>query len=193
MCQIYHRFKFLTFRKFPFLADLSAKTFSFVYKWIDTPDRSSGSFIFETPNTDIPRKFSANITTEPQNYRLAMKFENGETIHLATASYKNSENEKLVDAHLLMDGKESFALEMGINRTEIVHGHIYYPRFSLAVNNDQIAGLSGTIKKFGKNKIDQYDPNLEFETKKFKARMTGYITTTNNKFSTRVWNYSFLI
>lgn len=75
-----------------------------------------------------------------------MKFENGETIHSATASYRNAENEKSIDAHLLIDGKKSFALEMGINRTAIVHGHIFYPRFSLAVNNDQIAGLSGTVK-----------------------------------------------
>lgn len=121
-----------------------------------------------------------------------MKFENGETIHSATASYKNAENEKSVTAHLLIDGEKSFALDMGINRTMIVHGHFYYPRFSLAVNNSQIAGLSGTIKKFGKNKIMQYDPKLEFETKKFKARMSGYITTTDNKFSTHLLvNYKF--
>lgn len=121
-----------------------------------------------------------------------MKFENGDTVHLATASYRNAVNEKLVDAHLLIDGKKSFALEMGVNRTEIVHGHIYYPRFALAVNNDQIAGLSGTIKEFGKNKIKQYDPNLEFETKKFKTRLSGYITTTDNKFSTHLLvNYKF--
>lgn len=71
-----------------------------------------------------------------------MRFEHGETIHSATASYRNAENDMAVNAHLLIDGKKSFALEMGINSTAIVHGHIYYPRFALAVNNDQIAGLS---------------------------------------------------
>lgn len=174
-------------------ADVSAKTFSIEYKWVDAPGRSSGTFIFETPNTEIPRIFSANITKEPDNYNLNMKFENGKTIHSATASYINTDDEKLVEANLLIDGQKSFALEMGMNRTIIVHGWIFYPRFSLAVNNDQIAGLSGTIKKFGKNKIMQYDPNLEFETKKFKARMTGYITTTDSKFSTRLLvNYKFM-
>lgn len=173
-------------------ADLSAKTFSFVYKWIDAPAHSSGSFLFETPNTEVPRKFTANITKEPENYSLSMKFQNGDTIHSATASLINAANEKSINAHLLLDGEKSFALEMGINRTAIVHGHIFYPKFALAVNNMQIAGLSGTIKKFGKNKIMQYDPKLEFETKKFKARLSGYIITTENKFSTHLLaNYKF--
>lgn len=173
--------------------DLSAKTFSVEYKWVDSPDHSSGSFIFETPNSEIPRKFSANITKEPNTYSLWMKFQNGKTIHSATASYKNTNDEKLVEANLLIDGKKSFALEMGMNRSSIVHGWLFYPRFSLAVNNDQIAGLSGTVKKFGKNKIMQYDPNLEFYTKKFNARLTGYITTTDSKYTTRLLvNYKFM-
>lgn len=173
--------------------DLSAKTFSLEYKWVDLPGHSSGNLIFETPHSEIPRKFTANITKEPDTYSLVMKFQNGKTIHSATASYKNTNDEKLVEAHLLIDSKKSFALEMGMNRSSIVHGWIFYPRFSLAVNNDQIAGLSGTVKKFGKNKIMQYDPNLEFETKRFKARMTGYITTTDSKFTTRLLvNYKFM-
>lgn len=174
-------------------ADLSAKTFSIEYKWIDSPGRSSGTFIFETPNAEILRIFSANITKEPDNYSLNMKFQNGITVHSATALYKNKEDEKLIEANLLFDGKKSFSLEMGVNRTVILHGWIYHPRFSLAVNNDQIAGLSGTLKKFGKNKIMQYDPNLEFVTKKFNARLNGYITTTENKISTRLLvKYKFL-
>lgn len=152
-------------------ADISAKTFSFEYKWIDLPNKkSSGTFVFETPHSEIPRRFSANITKEPELYSFAMNFENGDTIHSATATYKNTVEEKLMEANLLLDGQKSFALELGLNRTSIVHGSIFYPRFLLAINNDQIAGLSGTVRKFGKNKIMQYDPSLEFETKKFKAR-----------------------
>lgn len=173
-------------------SDISAKNFSFEYKWTETSQQSMGSVVFQTPNTEIPRIFTANITKQPDTYSLAMKFLNGKTIHSATAQYKNTEDEKFVEAHLLIDGKKSFALEMGMNRTSIVHGWLYYPRFSLAVNNDQIAGLSGTVKKFGKNKIMQYDPNLEFETKKFKARLSGYITMTDNKLTTRLLvNYKF--
>lgn len=163
-----------------------------MYQWVNTTTHARGSFVFETPNTDITRKFTANVTKDPENGALVMKFENGDTVHSATASYRNTPNEKLIEAHLLIDGKKSFALEMGINSTEIVHGFIHYPRFSLGVNNDQIAGLSGTIKEFSKNKITQYDPNLDFETKKFNGRLTGYITTTENKFSNHlVVNYKF--
>lgn len=171
-------------------SDVTAKIFSFEYKWIDTDNRSSASFIFETPNTQIPRIFIANLTKEPNVYDLSMKFENGKTMHSATATYKNTDDEKLVEAHLQIDGQKSFALELGMNKSMILNGWMFYPRFSLAVNNDEIAGLSGTVKKFGKNKIMQYDPNLEFETKKFKARVSGYITTTDIKFSTRLFvNY----
>lgn len=174
-------------------ADISAKLFSFEYKWIDAAGRSSGTFVFETPKTDIPRRFIANITKEPELYSIVMKFENGQTIHSATAKYKNTNDEKAIEANLLIDGKNSFGLDVGLNRTSIVHGWIFYPRFSLTVGNEQIAGLSGTIKKFGKNNFMQYDPNLEFETKKFKARLIGYITITDIKFSPRlVVNYKFV-
>lgn len=173
--------------------DMSAKTFSFEYKWIDNNTRSSGSFVFETPNTDVPRIFSANITKEPNTYSLEMNFQNGKTEHSATATYKNTDDEKLVEAHLRIDGQKSFALEMGLNKSTILNGCLHYPRFSLAVNNDQIAGLSGSVKQFGKNQITQYDPNLEFETKRFKARLSGYITTTGTKLSTRLFaNYKFM-
>lgn len=174
-------------------ADVSAKTFAFEYKWVDAANQSTGTFTFETPKTDISRVFSANITKNPEAYSLIMKFENGKTVHSATATYKNTDEEKLIEANLLIEGQKSFALEMGMNRTSIVHGFIYHPRFSLAVNNEQVSGLSGSVKKFGKNKIMQYDPNLDFFTKKFNARLTGYITTTDSRISTRILvNYKFM-
>lgn len=173
-------------------ADLSAKTFSFEYKWIESANKSSGSVVFETPNTDISRIFSANLTKEPDVYALEMKFENGQTMHSATATYKNTNDEKLVEAHLRIDGQKSFALEMGINKSPIQNGWNFYPKFSLAVNNEQIARVSGTVKKVGKNKITQYDSDLEFGTKKFNGRLSGYITATENKFSARlIANYKF--
>lgn len=173
-------------------ADMSAKTFSFEYKWIESANKSSGSFIFKTPNTDITRMFSANLTMEPDIYALEMKFENGATVHSATATYKNTNDEKLVEARLRIEGKKSFALEMGMNKSQIQNGWIFYPKFSLDVNNDQIAGLSGEVKRITKNKITQYDPMLEFETKKFNARLSGYVTMTETKFSTRLFaNYKF--
>lgn len=173
-------------------ADLTAKSYLFEYKWIDQADRSTGSFIFETPHTAVPRIFVANITHEPNIYNLSMSFVNGATEHSAIATYKNTEDEKLIEAHIHMDGQQSFALEMGMNRSQINHGWIYYPRFTLAVNNDQIAGLSGDVKMVDKRNIVQYDTNLSFATKKFETGLKGFILKTDLKYTTRLLlNYQF--
>lgn len=173
-------------------ADMTAKSFLFEYKWIDQANRSTGSFIFETPHTAVPRRFVANLTRDPDIYNLSMSFVNGPTEHWAIATYKNSEDEKLIEAHVHMDGQQSFALEMGMNRSEITHGCIYYPRFTLTVNNDQIAGLSGDVKMVDKRNIVQYDTNLNFATKKFQTGLKGFILKTDLKYTTRLaLNYQF--
>lgn len=173
-------------------ADLTAKSFLVEYKWIDHSSHSTGSFIFETPNTAVPRIFIANISRDPNIYNLSMSFVNGATKHSATATYKNTEDEKLIEAHVHMDGQQSFSLVMGMNRSGINHGWIYYPRFTLAVNNEQIAGLSGDVKMVDKRNIVQYDTNLSFATKKFETGLKGFILKTDLKYTTRlVLNYRF--
>lgn len=67
---------------------------------------------------------------------------------------------------------------MGVNRTEVRNGWMYYPSFILAVNNERIAGLTGTLKATDKRNILQYDINLTFETKRVQAHLMGYITQT---------------
>lgn len=173
-------------------ADLTAKSFLFEYKWVDRANRSTGRFVFETPHTAVSRIFVANITRDPNIYNLSMSFVNGATEHSAIATYKNTEDETLIEAHIRMDGQQSFALEMGMNRSEIKHGYIYYPRFTLAVANDQIAGLSGDVKMVDKRNIVQYDTNLNFATKKFETGLKGFILKTDLKYTTRlVLNYQF--
>lgn len=172
--------------------DVTAKVYSFEYNWVDSDARSTGTFVFNTPNSKILRVFGVNITKEPNIYSLAMNFQNGETEHSATAMYKNTDDEKLIGANLRIDGKKSFSLEMGFNKSMKLNGWLFYPKFSLAVNNDQVAGLSGSIKELTKKNITQYEPELEFFTKKFKAQLSGYVTSTKNKLSTRIFvNYKF--
>lgn len=168
-------------------ADLSAKTYLFEYQWIDSANRSTGSLIFETPNSIIPRRFAANIIKEPSTYNLSMSFINGRTIHSAIATYKNTDDEKMVEAHLKIDGEESFTLEMGMNKSEIQHGWLFYPRFSLAVNNKQIARLEGNVKKVDKRNIIQHDLDITFHTNKFETGLKGFIVRTGlNKYTTRL-------
>lgn len=172
--------------------DVTAKIYSFEYNWVDNETASTGAFIFNTPDSNISRIFGVNVTKEPNIYSLNMNFHNGDTEHSARAVYKNTEDEKLIEANLRIDGQRSFALETGMNKSMILNGWIHYPKFSLSVNNDQIARVSGSIKELGKNKITQYEPNLEFVTKKFQSKLSGYVTVTENKISTRVFvNYKF--
>lgn len=173
-------------------ADLTAKSFLFEYEWTDQANQSTGTIIFETPHTAVPRKFVANILRDPNTYNLSMSFVNGATEHSATATYKNTEDEKLIEAHIHMDGQQSLALVMGMNRSVINHGWIYYPRFILTVNNDQIAGLSGDVKMVDKRNIVQYDTNLNFATRKFESGLKGFILKTDLKYTTRLMlNYQF--
>lgn len=168
-------------------ADLSAKSFLFEYKWEEKDNHSAGSFIFETPLTRVPRIFTANVTTDPESFNVSMSFINGRSAHLANAVYKNTPDEKLIEAHLKIDGRESFSMEMGLNQSEINHGWMYYPRFTLNVKNEQISGLSGDVKMFEKHNIAQYDTNLHFFTKKFNANLTGMIMKTGErKYTTRL-------
>lgn len=67
---------------------------------------------------------------------------------------------------------------MGVNRTIVRNGWKYYPLFVLSINDERIAGITGTIKATNKKNIAQYDLDLTFETKKTQAQLTGYITNT---------------
>lgn len=168
-------------------SDLTAKNFLFEYRWEDKLNYSSGSFIFETPHTKVPRIFTANVTKDLESLNASMSFINGRSEHLANAIYKNTPDEKLLEAHLRVDGHESFSMEMGLNQSEIIHGWIYHPRFQLTVKNDQISGLSGDVKMFEKHNIAQYDTNLRFFTKKFDCTLTGMIMkTSDRKYTTRL-------
>ena len=93
-------------------ADSSAKVFLFEYRWDDALNGSKGSFVFETPGSNIPRIFTANVTHDVSSYNVSMSFLNGDTAHSATVTYVNTEDEKLLQADLILDGKRSFDVEV---------------------------------------------------------------------------------
>lgn len=72
---------------------------------------------------------------------------------------------------------------MGLRTKEVRHGYIYTPKLYLAINEERIAELSGTVKIIEKNEIKQWDVNLEFQTKKLSTKLFGYISTGSNSFS----------
>lgn len=160
-------------------ADLTAKTFLFEYRSEDSSDISKTSFVFHTPDSVIPRIFSANITSGPNNWNVTMSFKNGDLEHSAVGTYRNTSEETKFEVYLNLDGHKNFALEAGYNRSVVRNGYMYYPKILLTVNEDNIAGVSGTLKITGKRNIEQYDVNLEFQTKKLRANLTGYTINTN--------------
>lgn len=100
-------------------ADLTAKTYLFEYRWDDAvANRSSGSMIFETPGSVIPRKFSANMTSDLETYNASMIFQNGDQFHSAVAKYKNTPNDKRFEIYFELEGQKNLALE--------VNNYIYY-------------------------------------------------------------------
>lgn len=159
-------------------ADITAKTFLFEYRLNQMKDKSVASLVFTTPGSKIPRVFNGNVTSDPETYNVSMSFVNGKTMHSATGTYKNTVDEKALEAYLHIDGKKSFALDVGVNRTAIRNGFIFYPRFLLAINNEQIANLSGEIQMTNKKNILQHSVILSFRTKRFQAQLSGNIVNT---------------
>lgn len=171
-------------------ADLTAKTFLFEYHWDEQSDAARGSLSFHTPDSVIPRVFTANMSMTPVNYKIAMAFQNGPLLYTAVGSVLNTTDEKKFDISLKMGEVEKFALDMGYNRTEVRYGWVYYPHILMAVDRKNISGLSGTVKVTEKRNIITYDVNLRFETQRVQTNVSGSITqTTASTFSKMNVNY----
>lgn len=75
---------------------------------------------------------------------------------------------------------------MEMKREEIKHGWYYFPKFILAVNDDKIAGLVGTLKAVDKKNILQYDISLICETKRLKTQLLGNIIKNDVAITTKM-------
>lgn len=159
-------------------ADVTAKTFLFEYRMNEMKNKSIASLVFMTPGSAIPRRFNANLTSDPESYNVSMSFVNGKTVHSATGTYRNTADERALEAYLHINGEKSFALNIGMNKSTIRNGLIYNPRFLLAINNEEIANLSGEVRMTDKRNIVQYSLILNFRTKRFQAQMSGNIVKT---------------
>lgn len=159
-------------------ADITAKTFLFEYRLNQMKNKSIASFVFVTPGSVIPRKFNANVTSDPTSYNISMSFVNGKTVHSATGRYRNTPDETALEAYLHINGEKSFALDMGMNTSAIRNGYMYYPRFLLAINNEEIAKLNGEISKTDKRNIVTHSVQVNFRTKRFQAQLSGNIVNT---------------
>lgn len=173
-------------------ADLTAKTFLFEYHMNGIKNKSIASFVFKTPGSAIPRVFNANVTSDPEAYNVSMSFVNGRTVHSASGTYRNTDDERALEAYLHINGEKSFALDVGMNKSSIRNGFIYNPRFLLAINNEEIANLSGEVRMTDKRNIMQYSVIVNFRTKRFQAQLSGNIVNTQLTSSAKLeFDYRF--
>ncbi|XP_062546026.1 uncharacterized protein LOC134212310 [Armigeres subalbatus] len=174
-------------------ADPTAKIFLFQYNWETHENISMGSVIFETPNSQIPRIFIANITADGEGYSVSMGFRNGDIAHSAVGIYKDNKDQRRLDMSLNVNERKYLALEMGYNKTEIKYGMIYSPSLFLSVNNERIAGMAGQIKMTDKKGIKQWDYTLQFETKRVQAKVIGYVQQTQASITSKLsMDYRFI-
>lgn len=174
-------------------ADLSAKIFNFEYQWNKGNDASHGSITFETPQTKIPRQFSATLKTDPENYNITMGFTNGENTHTALGFIKDAPNEKLIDLSININGKKHFSMELSSMRKILSKSKsTMNPKFMLTINDQKVAGMVGIIKTMDKNNVTQHDIELKFETKKMLSTAVGHIIITETSLTTKMqYTYKF--
>uniref|UniRef100_A0A8W7PWS0 Vitellogenin domain-containing protein n=1 Tax=Anopheles coluzzii TaxID=1518534 RepID=A0A8W7PWS0_ANOCL len=128
-------------------ADPTAKMFVLKYSWAERQNQTIVGVVFETPNSQIPRIFRANITNEVQRKTASMSFVNGNISHKAIGMYINNPNQQRVEMSLNVNDRKYLALEMGLNKTDTRNGRMYYPSFYLSVNHERIAGLEMALKE----------------------------------------------
>lgn len=167
-------------------ADPTAKMFNFEYRWIKDNKESHGLFKFETPDSQVPRIFVTNVTSNHEGYNFLMGFQNGNNTHSAVGLYKKTSHEKRVNFALSINGKKQFSLDMGINKTDIKNGAVFYPDFYLIIGDQRVAGVIGTVKLTEKKNISQYDVNLQFETKKMQSTLNGYVIKSEASVNTKL-------
>lgn len=174
-------------------ADSSAKIFNFEYKWNKGREFSHGSITFETPNTKIPRQFSATLQTDPENYNITMGFKNGDKTQTALGFIKNAPNEKLADFSLDINGKKHFSMVLSSTRkVQSISRSTMTPKFMLIINDQKVAGMAGLIKTVDKNNVTQHDIDLRFETKKMSSSAIGHIIKTETSLTTKMqYSYKF--
>lgn len=158
-------------------ADPTARLFMFEYRWATDLETgiSDGSLIFHTPGSEIPRVFSANLTTSPDLYSASMDFRNGDLYHSAIGKYSFSDMKRNLNISLNLNGQKYLALEVGINKTNWTNGYYYYPNFLLEINRDKVAGMAGQLKVTTKHNVMQCDIEMVFETKRLRTKLVGYV------------------
>jgi len=168
-------------------ADPTAKKYVLEYKW-DTTEKNvtTISLVFDTPDSKLKRELSARLHLDMNSQNLTLLLQSNSSKFQAHGTYKNTENEKYIQASLYIDGKKHFDAELGLILKDVRYGRIYQPKLYLAINSERIAELTGSLKWIEKKGVSQCDVNLEFHTKKVSMKLFGYVRKTEASVSTNL-------
>lgn len=103
-------------------SDVSAKTFLFEYHWDEAAPKMGGrqgSLSFHTPDSRIVRVFTANLTSNPDNYNVAMSFQNGPLQYLASGTLQWTDKQKSLNVFVILNGKTNFACEVSVTEEHL--------------------------------------------------------------------------
>ncbi|KAK6645660.1 hypothetical protein RUM43_001940 [Polyplax serrata] len=164
-------------------ADPTAKEYALQYNWVQKEETTTISLVYDTPHSQQKRELSARLLLNKSSRNLTLLLRAVDNKFEAYGKYKYTPTEKYLDFSLDVNGKKQFIAQVGLRTKEIKYGFIYQPKLYLAVNQERIAELSGTVKIMEKNEINQCDVNLEFKTKKLSTKLFGYISRGSSSFS----------
>lgn len=172
--------------------DPTATTYLLEYKWVEKSTGSYASITFDTPGSSARRVLSANLTIDSVSRNLTVQFQSTEGTALARGRYKNTEMEKYLQFALDINEETNFDMLVSLEKQEIRNGFMFHPRCYLAIKDDRIADLEGTVKQITKSGISQYDVDLKFKTKRLNSKLYGYISRDDASVSSTLkFTYKF--
>ncbi|KAG8042041.1 hypothetical protein G9C98_000032 [Cotesia typhae] len=160
-------------------ADPSAKSYLFEYTWNATPTDSELRLAFDTPGSLINRESSVTVSFDAKTRNVSVLLKSTGNSLVAKGTYKRTEDETMINIGLDINGTKHLDGYIGYQRKPSNHGFTYLPKLDVRVNDEKIVELSGSVKNIHKNNVTQCDIDLNFQTKKIKSRVRGYIMKRN--------------
>ncbi|XP_015599666.1 uncharacterized protein LOC107269849 [Cephus cinctus] len=160
-------------------ADRTAKSYLFEYKWQGSANGSVIRLAFDTPGSQLKRELSASVNLDVISKNITLLLRAAGSSLVAKGTYKRTEDEALVDMGLDVNGTKHLDAQFGYVRKESNYGYIYTPKLYLAINNECIANLSGTVRNAHKHNVSQCDIDLTFQTKRLQSHVMGYVMIRN--------------
>ncbi|XP_046746375.1 uncharacterized protein LOC124411334 [Diprion similis] len=159
--------------------DKTIKSYLFQYKWENPENKSNIKLTFDTPGSSTKREMSAQVSFDANNRNVSVVICAAGSLLVAKGTYKKTADQLLIDLGLDVNSTKHLDASIGYTRTPSHHGYNYSPKLYLAINNERVVEVSGTVQITEKGNVSQSDINLLFETKKFWSQIRGYIMRKN--------------